>query len=876
MASTWSSLGIRLMTTGENANAWGDQTNQNWERLEDAADGLATVAVTGATSLTFTAQPTSYADENGRNKVLVFTGTAGGTQAITFPNIEKTYHVLNDSNSTLTLTTGTGAATVSLEAGKDKMIYNDGSDEIHDALANLAITTLDISSTLQVDGAITSSAGATITVADNSDNLTLKSTDADANAGPNLILQRDSGSPADGDAIGRIDFDADNDAGEVTSFFSIRAEIEDASDGSEDGQMKIDQMIAGTAVSALRFKSSETVFNDDSKDVDFRVESNANTHMLFVDGNNDHVNMGTSTAYAGKLNIETTDNSFNLFLVSTDADASAGPNMKFYRNSGSPADNDITGNIHFTGRNDNSQDVDYAHIETLIADASDGTEDGYMNIYVALAGTQARSRIEMDSTEMVINEGGADLDFRVESDGQTHALFVDAGNNVVGIGNSTASSFNSQARNLVVGTGSGAQGLTIYSANDSSGNIFFADGTSGDDPTRAGVTYKHDDNSMLFRINDTNRITIADGGPTTITVADNSDTLKLISTDADASVGPVLHMVRDSASPADGDSLGRIHFSGDNDAGEEEIFARIKVAIVDASNGSEDANMRFSRMTGGGDQNMLSFETSETVFNDDSKDIDFRVESDGDANALFVDAGNNRVGFFTNSPDNEIDLKRAANAVMKIESTNNGDDAKLLIKKAGSSSRNMVVFQSTNSWHVGHLRNATSTFSIATQDDSGSSNEFRVTTTGVLIAGSLSKGSGSFKIEHPHSSKKDTHNLVHSFLEGPQADLIYRGKVDLVGGSATVNVDTVSGMTDGTFVLLNTDVQCFTSNETGWTAVKGSVSGNTLTITAEDNSCTDTISWMVVGERHDQHMKDTNWTDDDGKVIVEPLKEEDA
>ena len=83
-------------------------------------------------------------------------------------------------------------------------------------------------------------------------------------------------------------------------------------------------------------------------------------------------------------------------------------------------------------------------------------------------------------------------------------------------------------------------------------------------------------------------------------------------------------------------------------------------------------------------------------------------------------------------------------------------------------------------------------------------------------------------------------------------------------------------MTDGTFVLLNTDVQCFTSNETGWTAVKGSVSGNTLTITAEDNSCTDTISWMVVGERHDQHMKDTNWTDDDGKVIVEPLKEEEA
>ena len=133
-------------------------------------------------------------------------------------------------------------------------------------------------------------------------------------------------------------------------------------------------------------------------------------------------------------------------------------------------------------------------------------------------------------------------------------------------------------------------------------------------------------------------------GASTITTADNSDTLKLVSTDDDGSSGPVLHMVRDSSSPADGDSVGRIHFSADNDAGEEEIFARIKVAIVDASNGSEDARMRFSRMTGGGDQNMLSFESTETVFNDDSKDIDFRVESDDRTSMLNVDAGLNKVG----------------------------------------------------------------------------------------------------------------------------------------------------------------------------------------------------------------------------------------
>jgi hypothetical protein len=141
----------------------------------------------------------------------------------------------------------------------------------------------------------------------------------------------------------------------------------------------------------------------------------------------------------------------------------------------------------------------------------------------------------------------------------------------------------------------------------------------------------------------------------------------------------------------------------------------------------------------------------------------------------------------------------------------------------------------------------------------------------IVISGSISKGSGSFKIDHPLASKKDTHHLVHSFIEGPQADNIYRGKINLVDGTATVNIDTEAGMTEGTYVLLNTNTQCFTSNESGWTAVKGSVSGNTLTITAQE-SCTDTISWMVIGERKDPHMINAKWTDENGKVIVEPLK----
>jgi len=142
----------------------------------------------------------------------------------------------------------------------------------------------------------------------------------------------------------------------------------------------------------------------------------------------------------------------------------------------------------------------------------------------------------------------------------------------------------------------------------------------------------------------------------------------------------------------------------------------------------------------------------------------------------------------------------------------------------------------------------------------------------VTIAGALSKGSGSFKIDHPLPSKKNTHHLVHSFIEGPQADNIYRGIIDLVDGYAEVNIDETSGMTEGTFIVLNGNIQCFTSNESGWAAIRGKVEGNILKIEAQDLKCVDTISWLVIGERIDQHMIDTDWTDENGKVIVEPLK----
>lgn len=154
----------------------------------------------------------------------------------------------------------------------------------------------------------------------------------------------------------------------------------------------------------------------------------------------------------------------------------------------------------------------------------------------------------------------------------------------------------------------------------------------------------------------------------------------------------------------------------------------------------------------------------------------------------------------------------------------------------------------------------------------GTAMTFNRSTGAIAVIGALSKGSGSFRIDHPLPEKEGTHQLVHSFIEGPQVDLIYRGKVALVNGTAQINIDEKFGMTAGTFVALCRDTQCFTSNEQGWHRVRGSVAGAVLTIECEEATCTDTVSWMVIGERQDKHIMNTDWTDENGKVILEPVK----
>jgi uncharacterized protein YaiE (UPF0345 family) len=128
------------------------------------------------------------------------------------------------------------------------------------------------------------------------------------------------------------------------------------------------------------------------------VRDSGNNQLLRVN-NNGKVGIGT-TSPSTELHLSTSTQGDIVTFESTDAGANTGPNLLLYRNSSSPADDDNIGAIRFRGRNDNSQDVDYAEIESFIDDASDGTEDGVLAFRTIGSGTSAE-RMRIDSSGRV-------------------------------------------------------------------------------------------------------------------------------------------------------------------------------------------------------------------------------------------------------------------------------------------------------------------------------------------------------------------------------------------------------------------------------------------------------------------------------------------
>ena len=155
MASSYNTIGLELMATGENAGTWGDKTNDNLNLIEQAIAGYEAVTITD--SATTTLVMTDAALSNARNMVIkIATITLTGATTVTIPDgIEKFYifdltAVTGVTNLTIKTASGTG-----FTAGEAKIVaaYSDGTDLKEIALDTLGGT---IGSAQIADDAITS------------------------------------------------------------------------------------------------------------------------------------------------------------------------------------------------------------------------------------------------------------------------------------------------------------------------------------------------------------------------------------------------------------------------------------------------------------------------------------------------------------------------------------------------------------------------------------------------------------------------------------------------------------------------------------------------------------------------------------------------
>ena len=260
----------------------------------------------------------------------------------------------------------------------------------------------------------------------------------------------------------------------------------------------------------LSLANGSTVFNEPGHDQDFRVESNGNTHALFVDAGNNSVKINSnSTTYDGGAP----------FQIGYNATTTYGPHIQ----------TDNRTYVHYTGYGGGSAHNTFIHGYQIDNPSSGGylrvapglsnnvvsgviqSQDGLQYVWNSGKATGDADYTPTTMHEIgfgtggnvVFNQAGADIDFRVESNNNANTLFVDAGNDRVCIGHSSTGLFTTSARFEVdatsnsrtagITTKSSALSLGLWRTTDGT-IIQFANGTNGVgvggvDATSSGVTY---------------------------------------------------------------------------------------------------------------------------------------------------------------------------------------------------------------------------------------------------------------------------------------------------------------------------------------------------------------------------------------------------
>lgn len=192
------------------------------------------------------------------------------------------------------------------------------------------------------------------------DDVVIENSEAGATEGPNVVLYRNSASPAADDVLGTVEFRGEDSGGSTQSYAEITAGIVDTTASGEDGRIDFNTTVAGSLDNAVRLQEGRVGINESAPEAPIHV-NNTDTQILRLECPNN--------------------------------DASSGADIRMYRhrNDAVGQDNDELSTLFFRGHNDDGtasqRQIDYAAIQAQIADATTDSEDGKILLQVQTAGT---------------------------------------------------------------------------------------------------------------------------------------------------------------------------------------------------------------------------------------------------------------------------------------------------------------------------------------------------------------------------------------------------------------------------------------------------------------------------------------------------------
>ena len=205
------------------------------------------------------------------------------------------------------------------------------------------------------------------------DNVVIENGDFGTTEGPNLILYRNSLTPADADALGKIEFRGNDSSAGLQSYAEISAAIVDVTDSSADGRIDFVTTSAGASYNAVRLQEKKIGINEAAPEAPVHI-NNTDTQILRLECPNN--------------------------------DAASGADITFYRHRADAvgvADDELSALLfrgHNTDATESQRQTDYAAIQAQIADPTVDSEDGRIAFQVQAAGTlTTQLEIEADKVE---------------------------------------------------------------------------------------------------------------------------------------------------------------------------------------------------------------------------------------------------------------------------------------------------------------------------------------------------------------------------------------------------------------------------------------------------------------------------------------------